>query len=59
MVIRIYVFPTFRKERDDELSDPEGAGRRAANLGAVGRGNGSGGRIRTYDQAINSRPLYH
>jgi hypothetical protein len=22
-------------------------------------GIGSGGRIRTYDQAINSRPLYH
>jgi hypothetical protein len=22
-------------------------------------GSGSGGRIRTYDQAINSRPLYH
>ena len=22
-------------------------------------GNGSGGRIRTYDQAVNSRPLYH
>ena len=21
--------------------------------------NGSGGKIRTYDQAINSRPLYH
>jgi len=21
--------------------------------------SGSGGRIRTYDQAINSRPLYH
>jgi hypothetical protein len=21
--------------------------------------NGSGGRIRTYDQAVNSRPLYH
>jgi hypothetical protein len=22
-------------------------------------GTGSGGRIRTYDQAVNSRPLYH
>ncbi len=21
--------------------------------------SGSGGRIRTYDQAVNSRPLYH
>lgn len=23
------------------------------------RESGSGGRIRTYDQAVNSRPLYH
>jgi len=22
-------------------------------------GDGSGGRTRTYDQAVNSRPLYH
>jgi hypothetical protein len=22
-------------------------------------GNGSGGRTQTYDQAVNSRPLYH
>ena len=29
-----------------EVGDPQGEG-------------GSGGRIRTYDQAVNSRPLYH
>jgi hypothetical protein len=28
--------------------------------GGISRGKvGSGGRIRTYDQAVNSRPLYH
>jgi hypothetical protein len=26
---------------------------------AVRGRSGSGGRIRTYDQAVNSRPLYH
>ena len=26
---------------------------------AKAKGDGSGGRIRTYDQAVNSRPLYH
>ena len=35
-------------------SDPESPGE------GVSRGKvGSGGRIRTYDQAVNSRPLYH
>ena len=28
-------------------------------VGLLVREIGSGGRIRTYDQAINSRPLYH
>jgi hypothetical protein len=28
---------------------------RVSNLGSIG----SGGRTRTYDQAVNSRPLYH
>jgi hypothetical protein len=26
---------------------------------AIGCGRGSRGRIRTYDQSVNSRPLYH
>ena len=42
---------------------PEMTGRRmtvmARDAQALARGNGSGGKIRTYDQAINSRPLYH
>ena len=32
------------------------AGRRGGTLGGIA---GSGGKIRTYDQAVNSRPLYH
>jgi hypothetical protein len=32
---------------------------RAAETGQLERESGSGGRIRTYDQAVNSRPLYH
>jgi hypothetical protein len=30
-----------------------------ANTGQDERESGSGGRIRTYDMAVNSRPLYH
>ena len=30
-----------------------------ARTGRTERESGSGGRIRTYDQAVNSRPLYH
>jgi len=32
---------------------------KAAKTGRIERESGSGGRIRTYDQAVNSRPLYH
>ncbi len=32
---------------------------KAAETGQVERESGSGGRTRTYDQAVNSRPLYH
>jgi hypothetical protein len=32
---------------------------RVAETGQVERESGSGGRIRTYDMAVNSRPLYH
>jgi integrase len=32
---------------------------KAAETGQPERESGSGGRIRTYDQAVNSRPLYH
>jgi hypothetical protein len=32
---------------------------RVAETGQIERESGSGGRIRTYDQAVNSRPLYH
>jgi integrase len=32
---------------------------RAARTGQSERESGSGGRTRTYDQAVNSRPLYH
>jgi hypothetical protein len=32
---------------------------RAAETGQFERKSGSGGRTRTYDQAVNSRPLYH
>ena len=31
---------------------------RGDGAGGAGR-DGSGGKIRTYDQAVNSRPLYH
>lgn len=31
----------------------------AGRYGFSTRGSGSGGRTRTYDQAVNSRPLYH
>ena len=31
---------------------------RAAETGQIERESGSGGRTRTYDQAVNSRPLY-
>jgi len=34
-------------------------GARTAETGQFDRESGSGGRIRTYDQAVNSRPLYH
>ncbi len=32
---------------------------KTAETGQSERESGSGGRIRTYDQAVNSRPLYH
>jgi integrase len=32
---------------------------RVEQMGGSERESGSGGRIRTYDQAVNSRPLYH
>jgi integrase-like protein len=32
---------------------------KAAETGRFERESGSGGRTRTYDQAVNSRPLYH
>jgi integrase len=32
---------------------------RPEQMGETERKNGSGGRTRTYDQAVNSRPLYH
>jgi site-specific recombinase XerD len=32
---------------------------RVEQIGETERESGSGGRIRTYDQAVNSRPLYH
>ena len=40
-----------------DLDGQDGA--RAAETGHIERESGSGGRIRTYDQAVNSRPLYH
>jgi hypothetical protein len=36
---------------------PDGA--ELPGVGLHEGGSGSGGKIRTYDQAINSRPLYH
>ena len=36
------------------LNGPQGPG-----MGRCESVNGSGGRTRTYDQAVNSRPLYH
>ena len=35
------------------------AARVVTRIGATPSWGGSGGRIRTYDQAVNSRPLYH
>ena len=40
---------------DGVATEPDGR----AWSGRLTRGSGSGGRIRTYDQAVNSRPLYH
>jgi hypothetical protein len=40
-----------------DLGEPEW--RKAATSGRSERESGSGGRTRTYDQAVNSRPLYH
>ena len=34
-------------------------GDEGAKTGPIERESGSGGRTRTYDQAVNSRPLYH
>jgi integrase len=36
-----------------------GGGAEQPEIGPFVREDGSGGRIRTYDQAVNSRPLYH
>ncbi len=46
---------------DTETPENEGASHNLALAGTVRQSarNGSSGRIRTYDQAINSRPLYH
>jgi F420H(2)-dependent quinone reductase len=41
------------------MPDLGGPGPRAAKSGRSELESGSGGRIRTYDQAVNSRPLYH
>jgi hypothetical protein len=38
---------------------PNQGGPEWAGTGLIERESGSGGRIRTYDQAVNSRPLYH
>ncbi len=40
-----------------DLGGPEWP--KAATSGRSKRESGSGGRTRTYDQAVNSRPLYH
>jgi hypothetical protein len=38
---------------------PDSGGEEWAKTGQIERESGSGGRTRTYDQAVNSRPLYH
>ena len=40
-------------------ANPVQDGEEWARTDQIERGSGSGGRIRTYDQAVNSRPLYH
>jgi len=47
---------TFVQQTLDEMNGCATKRPRLANLSVR---VGSGGRIRTYDQAVNSRPLYH
>ena len=43
-------------EREDGVVE---GGPESPEEGRFTRESGSGGRTRTYDQAVNSRPLYH
>jgi hypothetical protein len=45
--------------RDERLSPSGGPRPTRVLTGRIPYTSGSGGRIRTYDQAVNSRPLYH
>jgi hypothetical protein len=45
--------------RDEKAVAVWGARPTRVLTGRIPYTSGSGGRIRTYDQAVNSRPLYH
>jgi shikimate kinase len=47
------------RARPQTLRDRIGGGTGRPGLAQTERESGSGGRTRTYDQAVNSRPLYH
>jgi hypothetical protein len=48
-------------DAESEMSERKGVGHELARNGGDWQipENGSSGRIRTYDQSVNSRPLYH
>jgi hypothetical protein len=57
---KIAIEPTVSISGTSKKPDLAGLDRaKAAETSRIERESGSGGRTRTYDQAVNSRPLYH